>query len=92
VQRGVYARSLQRLGHARWFALLVKHAVSKFDRAVYKASGGRLSASGSSLPTMLLTTARARPERGRRTDLLRRPLQRAASASATRAASARLKA
>jgi deazaflavin-dependent oxidoreductase (nitroreductase family) len=56
VRRGVYARSLQRLGHARWFAFLVKHAVSKVDRAVYKASGGRLSASGSSLPTMLLTT------------------------------------
>jgi deazaflavin-dependent oxidoreductase (nitroreductase family) len=55
-RRGVYARSLQRLGHKRWFALMVKHGLSKFDRAVYRASGGRVSASGSSLPTMLLTT------------------------------------
>jgi deazaflavin-dependent oxidoreductase (nitroreductase family) len=55
-RRGVYARSLQRLGHERWFALVVKHGVSKVDRVVYRASAGRLSASGSSLPMMLLTT------------------------------------
>jgi deazaflavin-dependent oxidoreductase (nitroreductase family) len=51
-----YARLLQRLGHSRWFALATKHVLSKVDRALYRASGGRLTASGPALPTLLLTT------------------------------------
>jgi deazaflavin-dependent oxidoreductase (nitroreductase family) len=51
-----YARLLQWLGHARWFALTTKHVLSKLDRALYRASGGRLTASGPALPTLLLTT------------------------------------
>ena len=55
IARG-YARFLQRLGHYRWFALMTKHVVSKIDRALYRATGGRLTAAGPALPTLLLTT------------------------------------
>jgi deazaflavin-dependent oxidoreductase (nitroreductase family) len=57
----VYTRLLQRLGHGRWFAVTIKHAGCKLDRALYRMSRGRVTLSGPNMPTMLLTT------RGRRT-------------------------
>jgi deazaflavin-dependent oxidoreductase (nitroreductase family) len=53
---GFYTRLAQRLGHYRWFALMMKHVGCKMDRALFRASGGRLWLSGPALPTMLLTT------------------------------------
>ena len=51
-----YARVLQRVGHARWFADMTKHVISELDRAFYRSTGGRITASGPALPTVLLTT------------------------------------
>jgi deazaflavin-dependent oxidoreductase (nitroreductase family) len=51
-----YARVLQRVGHARWFADTTKHVISELDRAFYRSTGGRLTSSGPALPTVLLTT------------------------------------
>ena len=57
----LYLRVMRRVGHYRWFALFMKHAGSQADRALIRASRGRLSLSGPQMPTMLLTTT------GRRT-------------------------
>jgi deazaflavin-dependent oxidoreductase (nitroreductase family) len=58
---GRYDRVLQRFGHVRPFTFVIRYAGSKVDRALYRASRGRVTLAGPSLPTMLLTT------RGRRT-------------------------
>lgn len=58
---GIYPRALRRIGRARWFAVTVKHAGCKLDKALFRASRGRLTLTGSTAPTMLLTT------RGRKT-------------------------
>ncbi len=52
----LHARVLRRVSHYRWFGVLGKHVVSPIDRAVIKASGGRLSMTGPEFTTMLLTT------------------------------------
>jgi len=52
----LYTRLLRWAGHHRWFALLIKHALSPVDRAVMRASKGRLTLSGPQMATMLLTT------------------------------------
>jgi deazaflavin-dependent oxidoreductase (nitroreductase family) len=52
----VYARVLRRMGHYRWFSLITKHVLSSVDRALIRASRGRLSLSGPEMATMLLTT------------------------------------
>jgi len=46
----------RKIGHYRWFAMLMKHVGTPADRALIRASRGRLSISGPQLPTMLLTT------------------------------------
>ncbi|KDE96807.1 hypothetical protein Y900_029665 [Mycolicibacterium aromaticivorans JS19b1 = JCM 16368] len=56
----MYLRVMRRVGHYRWFAVFMKHAGSRADRALIRASCGRLSLGGPQMPTMLLTT------RGRR--------------------------
>jgi len=56
---GIYTRALRRIGHGRWFAIMVRTAGCRLDRVLYRASRGRVTLTG--LPTMLLTT------RGRRT-------------------------
>jgi len=56
----LYLRVMRRVGHYRWFAVFMKHAGSRLDRTVIRASRGRLSLGGPQMPTMLLTT------RGRR--------------------------
>ena len=58
---GPFTRAVQRLGHVRSFTVVIRYAGSKLDRVRYRASGGRITLTGPSLPTMLLTT------RGRKT-------------------------
>ena len=58
---GSYTRAMRRLGHARWFAVAVKHAGCRIDEALFRVSRGRLTLAGRRAPIMLLTT------RGRRT-------------------------
>jgi deazaflavin-dependent oxidoreductase (nitroreductase family) len=58
---GRFTRALQQLGHVRSFTVAIRYAGSKLDRVLYRASGGRITLTGPSLPTMLLTT------RGRKT-------------------------
>jgi deazaflavin-dependent oxidoreductase (nitroreductase family) len=58
---GIYTRALRRIGHRRWFAIMVKYSGCKLDKALYRASRGRLTLAGRSMPIMLLTT------RGRKT-------------------------
>ena len=57
----LYLRVMRRIGHYRWFSVLMKHVGTRVDRALIRASRGRLSMSGPRLATMLLTT------KGRRT-------------------------
>ena len=57
----LYLRVMRRMGHYGWFSLIMKHVGSRVDRAMIRASRGRLSMSGPQAPTMLLTT------KGRRT-------------------------
>jgi deazaflavin-dependent oxidoreductase (nitroreductase family) len=52
----LYLRAMRRVGHYRWFSLFMKHVGSRVDRALIRASRGRLSMSGPQLTTMLLTT------------------------------------
>jgi deazaflavin-dependent oxidoreductase (nitroreductase family) len=63
----LYARLIRRLGHHRWFSLLVKHALSKLDRTLIRASRGRFSLSGREMATMLLTTKGRRSGKERTT-------------------------
>ena len=58
---GRFTRAVQRLGQFRSFTVAIRYAGSKLDRVLYRASGGRITLGGPSLPTMLLTT------RGRKT-------------------------
>jgi deazaflavin-dependent oxidoreductase (nitroreductase family) len=58
---GPFTRAVQRLGHVRSFTVVIRYAGSKLDRVLYRTSGGRITLTGPSLPTMLLTT------RGRKT-------------------------
>ncbi|MDP7735910.1 nitroreductase family deazaflavin-dependent oxidoreductase [Mycobacterium paragordonae] len=51
-----YLWGTRKIGHYRWFAVLMKHVGTPADRALIRASRGRLSISGPQLPTMLLTT------------------------------------
>lgn len=50
----LYLRGMRRIGHYRWFALVMKHVGTRADRTMIRASRGRLSMSGPALPTMLL--------------------------------------
>ena len=52
----LYLRAMRRVGHYRWFSLFMKRVGSRVDRALIRASRGRLSMSGPKLTTMLLTT------------------------------------
>ena len=51
-----FTRAAQRVGQARSFTAVVRYAGSELDRLVYRASRGRITLSGPSLPMMLLTT------------------------------------
>jgi deazaflavin-dependent oxidoreductase (nitroreductase family) len=58
---GIYLRTLQRMGHARWFAVTTRYAACKIDKVLFRVSRGRWTLSGRAAPIMLLTT------RGRKT-------------------------
>jgi deazaflavin-dependent oxidoreductase (nitroreductase family) len=61
----LYLRVMRQLGHYRWFSLFMKRFGSRTDRALIRASRGRLSMSGPQMTTMLLTTAGRRSGRER---------------------------
>jgi deazaflavin-dependent oxidoreductase (nitroreductase family) len=52
----LYLGVMRGLGHQKWFSVFMKHVGCRVDRALIRASRGRLSMSGPALPTMLLTT------------------------------------
>jgi deazaflavin-dependent oxidoreductase (nitroreductase family) len=53
----IYGRSMQWLGHKRWFAAFGRRFASRFDRHLYRATGGRLTSMGRDVaPILLLTT------------------------------------
>ena len=58
-------RRLRRLVHLLVGAILTSRPVTVFHRAVYRASGGRLLASGLGLPMVLMTTTGRRTGRAR---------------------------
>src|SRR5262245_35493012 len=49
-------RAVRRVGQPQPFMVVIRYAGSKLDRVVYRASRGRITLTGPSLPTMLLTT------------------------------------
>jgi deazaflavin-dependent oxidoreductase (nitroreductase family) len=54
------------VGHKRWFAVAMRHALSKVDREIYRISGGHLALTGLPvLPMLLLTTVGRRSGRER---------------------------
>lgn len=52
----LHARVLRRVGHYPWFGVLAVYVITPIDRAVIRASRGRLSMTGPEFMTMLLTT------------------------------------
>jgi F420H(2)-dependent quinone reductase len=60
-----YADAVRRAGHARWFAWVGSRVAPRLDRFLYRRFGGRITASGRHLPTMLLTTTGRRTGQGR---------------------------
>jgi deazaflavin-dependent oxidoreductase (nitroreductase family) len=56
---------MRRIGHYRWFSLFMKYVGARVDRALIRATRGRLSMSGPQLPTMLLTTTGRRSGKDR---------------------------
>jgi deazaflavin-dependent oxidoreductase (nitroreductase family) len=65
-----YQRLIRRLGHKRWFAALAVRFGSRFERAMYRLTRGRLSPTSSVAPTMLLTTIGRRTGQERTTPLI----------------------
>jgi len=66
-----YRGLVQRLGHFRWFAALVRTLGAPLDRALYRASAGRLAITGPALfPVLLLTTTGRRTGRPRTTPVI----------------------
>ena len=51
-----FTRAVQRIGQARSFTAAMRYVGSTLDRVLYRASRGRITLSGPSLPIMLLTT------------------------------------
>jgi deazaflavin-dependent oxidoreductase (nitroreductase family) len=67
---GVYHRTVQRLGHQKWFAAVGRRLVP-VDRAIIRATKGKLSVIGRhGLPQCLLTTTGVRSGQPRTTPLL----------------------
>ena len=69
----MYRRLVQRIGHHRWFAALLRTAGAPLDRLLYRASAGRVVITGPVLfPTLLLTTTGRRSGKPRTTPLIYR--------------------
>jgi deazaflavin-dependent oxidoreductase (nitroreductase family) len=69
---GRYARLVQRLGHGRWFGVMLRQAGgARLDEWLYRHSGGRLAITGPTLfPVLLLTTIGRRSGRQRTTPVI----------------------
>jgi F420H(2)-dependent quinone reductase len=68
---GPYARFLQRIGHAPWFAAVARRVGPPVDRALYRLSKGRVLSTGPPvLPTLLLTTTGSKTRKPRTVPLL----------------------
>ena len=66
-----YRRLFQRVGHWRWFAAAFPSVIAPIDKAVLRATRGRLSVAGAQIvPTLLLTTTGRRSGEPRTTPLL----------------------
>ena len=67
----MYRRLVQRIGHHRWFAALLRTAGAPLDRRLYRASAGRVVITGPVLfPTLLLTTTGRRSGKPRTTPVI----------------------
>ena len=63
-----YRRLWHRVGHTRWFAIVLRGGLSRVDGWLYRASRGRVSVAGALLgPVILLTTTGRRSGRVRTT-------------------------
>jgi deazaflavin-dependent oxidoreductase (nitroreductase family) len=65
-----YRRLIRWLGHRRWFAAFAVRVGARLDRAIYRATRGRLSVTGSVAPVLLLTTRGRRTGRDRTTPVI----------------------
>jgi deazaflavin-dependent oxidoreductase (nitroreductase family) len=66
-----YRSLIQRIGHARPFAVWLRAAGARLDCALYRASDGRVAITGPALfPVLLLTTTGRRSGRPRTTPLI----------------------
>ena len=66
----VRARALRRLGHRRWFAAAGRRFGAPMDRALYRATRGRLNSTAGVAPLILLTTTGRRTGRPRTTPVM----------------------
>jgi deazaflavin-dependent oxidoreductase (nitroreductase family) len=69
---GVYRRVVSRLGHARWFGVMLRQlGGARLDRWLYRRSNGRVAITGPPLfPVLLLTTTGRRSGRPRTTPVI----------------------
>jgi deazaflavin-dependent oxidoreductase (nitroreductase family) len=58
------------LGHRRWFAALGRRFGAPLDRALYRATRGRVTSTAGAVPVLLLTTTGCRSGRPRTTPLM----------------------
>jgi deazaflavin-dependent oxidoreductase (nitroreductase family) len=67
---GAFRRFVLRLGHHPLFGAFVRRFGARFDRAMYRATGGRFSPTGTVAPVLLLTTMGRRTGRERTTPVM----------------------
>jgi deazaflavin-dependent oxidoreductase (nitroreductase family) len=63
-------RLIRRLGHRRWFAAAGRRFGAPLDRALYRATRGRITSTAGAAPVMLLTTTGRRSGRSRTTPVM----------------------
>jgi deazaflavin-dependent oxidoreductase (nitroreductase family) len=63
-------RFIRWLGHRRWFAAAGRRFGAPLDRALYRATRGRLTSTAGAAPVMLLTTTGRRSGRRRTTPVM----------------------
>jgi hypothetical protein len=66
----VLHRFIRLLGHRRWFAAAGRRFGAPLDRALYRATGGRLTSTAGAAPVMLLTTTGRRSGHRRTTPVM----------------------
>jgi deazaflavin-dependent oxidoreductase (nitroreductase family) len=67
---GAYRRLIRWLGHRRWFTAFAVRFGARFDRVMYRMTRGKLTATGSVAPMLLLTTTGRRSGRERTTPVI----------------------